>query len=173
MSVCKSAMIECQLSRTTAEGVVPSPSIPAPRRRGKSLMRRRGQHGNVFQKGRTKSDEWLPEVPAYVQLWRDVPGQAQCRREKLALGVCRTAQSLSVGRLRNLSSSGSTARSTSSKQLHPSHSRNRAKSGSGPCPQGNATHLNSPRSTTDAMRWTNGFIHSSKAACWPTSTIEL
>jgi hypothetical protein len=53
-------------------------------------MRRKGQHGNVFQKGRTKSDQWLPEAPAYVQFWRDVPGQAESRREKLALGVCRT-----------------------------------------------------------------------------------
>ena len=53
-------------------------------------MRRRGQHGNVFQKGRTKSDTWLPEAPAYVQFWRDIPGQADSRREKLALGTCRT-----------------------------------------------------------------------------------
>src|SRR5690242_8461157 len=64
--------------------------IATPRRRGKSLMRRRGQHGNVFQKGRSKSDPWLPESPAYVQFWRDIPGQAESRREKLALGVCRT-----------------------------------------------------------------------------------
>ena len=53
-------------------------------------MRRRGQHGNVFQKGRRKIDEWLPEAPAYVQFWRDIPGQADSRREKLALGICRT-----------------------------------------------------------------------------------
>jgi hypothetical protein len=53
-------------------------------------MRRKGQHGNVFQKGRSKSDSWLPETPAYVQFWRDIPGRAESRREKLALGVCRT-----------------------------------------------------------------------------------
>jgi len=53
-------------------------------------MRRRGQYGNVFQKGRSKSDSWLPEVPAYLQFWRDIPGQAESRREKLALGICPT-----------------------------------------------------------------------------------
>lgn len=52
-------------------------------------MRRNWQQGNVYQKGRAKSDEWLPGVPCYLQFWRDVPG-GESKREKLALGVCRT-----------------------------------------------------------------------------------
>ena len=67
-----------------------SAAIAVPRRRGPSLARRTWQQGNVFQKGRLKSDEWLPEAPSYVQFWRDVPGQAQSKREKVPLGVCRT-----------------------------------------------------------------------------------
>ena len=66
-------------------------SIAAPRqRRGKSLARRKYQQGNVFQKNRTKSEPWLKDVPAYVQFWRDVPGQPNSKREKVALGICRT-----------------------------------------------------------------------------------
>jgi integrase len=37
-----------------------------------------------------KSDPWLPETPAYLQFWRDVPGQATPKRERIALGCCRT-----------------------------------------------------------------------------------
>ena len=53
-------------------------------------MRRRYQQGNVFQKNRLKSDPWLPGAPSYVQFWRDVPGQPNSRREKVALGICST-----------------------------------------------------------------------------------
>jgi integrase len=71
--------------------VLESASIAVPRqRRGKSLARRKYQQGNVFQKNRTKSDPWLKDVPAYVQFWRDVPGQPNSKREKVALGICRT-----------------------------------------------------------------------------------
>jgi hypothetical protein len=71
--------------------VLDSPAIATPRqRRGKSLTRRKYQQGNVFQKNRLKTDDWLPEAPAYVQFWRDVQGQPEPRREKLALGICRT-----------------------------------------------------------------------------------
>lgn len=52
-------------------------------------MRRRGQDGSVFQKGR-RVDDWSPREPAYVRFWRDVPGQAERRREVVPLGVCRT-----------------------------------------------------------------------------------
>ena len=52
-------------------------------------MRRRFQQGYVFQKGRKKLDPWLPTEPAYVQFWRDAPGEPQ-RREVVALGTHRT-----------------------------------------------------------------------------------
>jgi hypothetical protein len=32
----------------------------------------------------------LPDVPAYLQFWRDISGQSQQKRERLALGACRT-----------------------------------------------------------------------------------
>jgi integrase len=53
-------------------------------------MRRKYQQGHVYQKGRQKSDPWLPERPAYVRFWLDVPGEADPRRKRIALGICRT-----------------------------------------------------------------------------------
>ena len=53
-------------------------------------MRRKYQQGYVYQKGRRKSDRWLPTEPAYVQFWKDVPGQETLRRLDLALGICQT-----------------------------------------------------------------------------------
>jgi len=70
--------------------VINSPPIVAPRRRGKTLARRKYQQGRIFQKGRKRTDEWLPEESAYLQFWRDVPGQAEPKREFMSLGICRT-----------------------------------------------------------------------------------
>jgi integrase len=71
--------------------VIESAAIAVPRQtRGKCLMRRKYQKGHVFQKGRSRSDEWLPEATAYVQFWRDIPGREQPRRDVVALGICRT-----------------------------------------------------------------------------------
>jgi hypothetical protein len=53
-------------------------------------MRRTIQQGYVYQKGRRKRDKWLPDEPAYVQYWRDVPGQPDPKRKPIPLGVCRT-----------------------------------------------------------------------------------
>jgi len=53
-------------------------------------MRRAYQKGYVFQKGRKRSDAWQPEEPAFVQFWRDVPGQDQPTKEAVHLGLCRT-----------------------------------------------------------------------------------
>jgi len=69
--------------------VLDSPTVAAPRRRGKSLARRKGQRGSVFQKGR-KKNEWVSHEPAYVRFWKDVPGIAEAKREVLPLGVYRT-----------------------------------------------------------------------------------
>jgi hypothetical protein len=54
------------------------------------LARRKYQQGYVFQKGRKRSDAWLPKEPAYVQFWRDTPGQVKPKKEKACLGICRT-----------------------------------------------------------------------------------
>jgi hypothetical protein len=64
--------------------------VAAPRRRGKSLTRRKGQRGQIFQKGRKKNDAWLPDKPAYLRFWRDCPGRVEQRREVIPLGCCRT-----------------------------------------------------------------------------------
>jgi hypothetical protein len=48
------------------------------------------QKGYIFQKGRKRSDAWLPKEPAYVRFWRDVPGQAEPKHDFASLGVCRT-----------------------------------------------------------------------------------
>ena len=53
-------------------------------------MRRAYQKGYVFQKGRKRCDAWQPEEPAFVQFWRDVPGQDQPTKEAVHLGLCRT-----------------------------------------------------------------------------------
>ena len=53
-------------------------------------MRRSWQKGYVFQKGRNKSDAWQPNEPAYVQFYRDVPGQADVKHQAESLGICRT-----------------------------------------------------------------------------------
>jgi len=57
---------------------------------GKTLARRTYQKGNVFQKGRKRSDAWLPNEPAYMQFWEDVPGQETRRRKHLAVGIYST-----------------------------------------------------------------------------------
>ena len=76
---------------TTAAQLIDFAPIATPSRgRGKSLARRKWQQGRVFQKNRRRSDPWLPEATAYVQFWRDVPGQAEAKREFVALGLCRT-----------------------------------------------------------------------------------
>jgi len=54
------------------------------------LTRRTYQHGYIFQKGRRKKDAWQPNEPAYVQFYRDVPGEADVKHEAISLGVCRT-----------------------------------------------------------------------------------
>lgn len=69
---------------------VESLPVAAPRRRGPSLARRKYQKGNVFQKSRSKSDPWLPSVPAYARYWQDVPGRAELQRGIVPLGICRT-----------------------------------------------------------------------------------
>jgi len=69
---------------------VNSLTVAVPRRRGKSLTRRKYQQGYIFQKRRKRSDAWLPKEPSYVQFWRDVPRRQDSKREVVSLGICRT-----------------------------------------------------------------------------------
>ncbi len=78
------------VSTVPSDQRVTLPPIATPRRRGKSLTRRKYQLGNVYQKRRRRSDQWLADAPAYVQFWRDVPGRDQPKREKASLGICKT-----------------------------------------------------------------------------------
>src|SRR5580692_2921061 len=63
-----------------------TPAIPARRKRGKSLNRRIGQDGNVFQRG--FGSEWNPKAPAYGRYWIDISGCDQRKRRVVSLGVC-------------------------------------------------------------------------------------
>jgi integrase len=49
-------------------------------------MRRKGQHGSIFQKERRRNDAWLPNEPAYLRFWKDIPGQLESKREVIPLG---------------------------------------------------------------------------------------
>src|SRR6516162_2745983 len=69
--------------------VIDSALVAAPRRRGPSLARRTYQAGNVFQKGRSKSDRWDSSVHAYGRFWKDAAG-ARPLRVVISLGICRT-----------------------------------------------------------------------------------
>ena len=70
--------------------VIESAPVVVPCRRGKTLARRKYQQGHVYQKGRKRTDAWLPKVPAMVRFWRDVPGQDRPIKGALSLGLCRT-----------------------------------------------------------------------------------
>jgi hypothetical protein len=64
------------------------PAVAARRRRGKSLMRRKGRHGSVFQKGRKRNEKWLASKPAYLRFWKDIPGRLDPKRVVISLGAC-------------------------------------------------------------------------------------
>ena len=59
---------------------------PIRRKRGKSLSRRIGQNGSVFQRSFTKL--WDPEAQAYGRYWVDVPGCEDRKRRTVVLGFC-------------------------------------------------------------------------------------
>lgn len=51
------------------------------------------QRGYVYQKGRKKSDPWLPQQRAYGFFRMDVPGQAKQSEVRIPLGFCRDRMS--------------------------------------------------------------------------------
>ncbi len=51
------------------------------------------QRGYVYQKGRKKSDPWLPKQRAYGFFRMDVPGQNKQAEVRIPLGLCRDRMS--------------------------------------------------------------------------------
>ena len=47
------------------------------------------QRGHVYQKGRKKSDPWIPTQRGYGFFRVDVPGQAKQAEVRIPLGLCR------------------------------------------------------------------------------------
>ena len=142
--------------------------IVAPRRRGKSLMRRKWQQGRVFQKGRKKSDPWLPTESAYVQFWRDVPGQAELERDFVSLGICRTRtiaerkaaeklEELGINSIQTFRESTSYITFKEQGEIWLQSLANRKRN-----------PLEQTTSTTGDTPWTSGCIPSSVSGTWPT-----
>lgn len=61
-----------------------------PRRKRKRLDARTGQDGTVYQEGKRQSDEWLPDKPAYLRIYLDIPGQPERIKHNEPLGKFRT-----------------------------------------------------------------------------------
>ena len=150
--------------------VVDSPTIEAPRRRGKSLTRRTHQQGYVYQKGRRKSDPWRPDELAFVQFYRDVPGEPDQRHVALCLGHCRTRSIAERTAAENFRNSASIQRRPSLKLPPTSLSDNRPKSGSSLSRQSEESPLPKTRLTHAAVLWIGGCIRSSETLYLPRFT---
>lgn len=88
-----------QTTENVVSAVVPSAAVTAIRRRGKSLLRRIGQNGNVFQRGFATT--WNPTAPAYGRFWTDTPGAETRKLRVVSLGVCHS-RSVARRKLREL-----------------------------------------------------------------------
>jgi integrase len=64
--------------------VSPTPGLRQARR--KRLESRLGQDGTVYQVGRKQADEWLPDKPAYLRIYLDIPGQHERVKHNEPLG---------------------------------------------------------------------------------------
>jgi hypothetical protein len=60
--------------------------------RRKRLDARTGQDGTVYQEGRKQTDEWLPEKPAYLRIYLDIPGQYERVKHNEPLGKSATRE---------------------------------------------------------------------------------
>src|SRR5229473_6273163 len=60
--------------------------------RRKRLESRLGQDGTVYQEGRKQADEWLPDKPAYLRIFLDIPGQHERVKHNEPLGKCPTRE---------------------------------------------------------------------------------
>ncbi len=70
--------------------VSPTPGLRQARR--KRLDARTGQDGTVYQEGRKQTDEWLPDKPAYLRIYLDIPGQYERVKHNEPLGKCATRE---------------------------------------------------------------------------------
>jgi integrase len=60
--------------------------------RRKRLESRLGQDGTVYQEGRKQTDEWLPDKPAYLRIYLDIPGQFERVKHNEPLGKSATRE---------------------------------------------------------------------------------
>jgi integrase len=70
--------------------VSPTPGLRQARR--KRLESRLGQDGTVYQEGRKQVDEWLPDKPAYLRIYLDIPGQHERVKHNEPLGKSATRE---------------------------------------------------------------------------------
>lgn len=72
--------------------VIISPTLGLRQARRKRLDARTGQDGTVYQEGRKQADEWLPDKPAYLRIYLDIPGQFERVKHNEPLGKCATRE---------------------------------------------------------------------------------
>jgi hypothetical protein len=72
------------LSKNQPAIISPTPGLRQARR--KRLESRLGQDGTVYQEGRKQADEWLPDRPAYLRIYLDIPGQFERVKHNEPLG---------------------------------------------------------------------------------------
>src|SRR6266853_3593930 len=64
--------------------VSPTPGLRQARR--KRLESRLGQDGTLYQVGKRQTDRWLPDKPAYLRIFLDIPGQHERVKHNEPLG---------------------------------------------------------------------------------------
>src|SRR5260370_10586992 len=70
--------------------VSPTPGLRQARR--KRLESRLGQDGTLYQEGRKQTDQWLPDKPAYLRIFLDIPDQNERVKHNEPLGKCSTRE---------------------------------------------------------------------------------
>jgi integrase len=70
--------------------VSPTPGLRQARR--KRLESRLGQDGTLYQVGKRQTDHWLPDKPAYLRIFLDIPGQQKRVKHNQPLGKCSTRE---------------------------------------------------------------------------------
>ena len=70
--------------------VSPTPGLRQARR--KRLESRLGQDGTLYQEGRKQTDQWLPDKPAYLRIFLDIPDQNKRVKHNEPLGKCSTRE---------------------------------------------------------------------------------
>src|SRR6266436_8032254 len=60
--------------------------------RDSRIRSRTRQDGTVYQEGRKQADEWLPDNPAYLRIYLDIPGQHERVKHNEPLGKSATRE---------------------------------------------------------------------------------